>query len=195
MLPVIVALVADLARQRADAIVTALRKSWQTARQLDAEPTAFTIYLLSAAGAEDGHILAYDFSEFAAFVGGVRDGDFDSLLDTGPPDEVQPALPAEDWTSHPLPPGYVEAEVIAALRSATPQLRWVAFGGRGGPSWARIHFQRGSDGVTATPDPVLTREEIAAIARIPHPPPTPIVVRGWLTAADQLRHQTPVYPA
>ena len=191
----------DIEQQRAEAVVRAFKKAWQTADRLQvplAQRREIAVYLLGVAGYTHGVLLAYDFAEVAAFLGGVADGEFDDLIaGTGEVTEgdqqeelelPEPQQPAVDWDAVPLPPGITAEALVEAFTAVQDELYFEAFG-EGGPAWGRVlfHLAPTADGVTlqrASAHPFFDLAEIRAVAHLPHPPPTEIARRGYLTPVD-----------
>lgn len=165
----------DVAEQRERIVLFALKKAWRDQPAADSH----AVYLLGVAGQLDGPLLGYDFGEFAAFLGGVYDGEF--MLDSpaaNPPPLAPPAPGGPtDWAAAPLPPSVTPDDVSAAFTAVVDDLDWVVFGGDGGLAWARATFTLPSGDtdsrkrITASAHPALTVAEIREIARLPWPLP------------------------
>lgn len=174
------------------AIARAIKKAWVRCAGSMPLSVPVAIYLLGVGTQPGGPRLAYDFGEFAAFLGGVADGEFDDLATAklsseagrvaGDAEIIERAL---DWDRVSVP-GIDLQRLGLVFAAVEPRLPWVS-AGDGGPAWCRVffHLSRGTSRDTYTVDdasvsPELTISEIQAIAALPHPPPSEIGRRGYL---------------
>ncbi|NUS72797.1 MAG: hypothetical protein HOQ05_05255 [Corynebacteriales bacterium] len=156
---------------RATAVINAFKKAWRSGRyqHFDTAALSLPIYLLAVEGKENDALLGYDFDEFAAFFGGVFDGEFDPDVGALPAEAVMPRSPIE-WGEIPLPDGIDERQLVRAFEEVSQELVWVRFG-PAGPAWAQAHITVQANVCIVKVAPALTVREIRRVARLPWPPP------------------------